>query len=166
MPNWCHSILEITGPEDEIKSIADTDLDFERILPIPTDLIPDTHDSFGMTEFQTQSNLAIHDYESWYSWCIDKWGTKWTPSNKEFAVQNSTTIHVTMDTAWSLPLELLKKVSIDNPHTTIHIIDCEEEAGFFVGDCKILNGKIIEDNIHEPSEEELQDRGMLCEDED
>jgi|APSaa5957512535_1039671.scaffolds.fasta_scaffold289039_2 hypothetical protein len=37
--------------------------------------------------------------------------------------------------------------------------------GFFVGDCKIINGEIVEDNIHEPTKEELQERDMLCEEE-
>ena len=65
-----------------------------------------------------------------------------------------------MDTAWSLPLEILKKLSADNPNCTISI-DCEEESGFFVGDCTILNGEIIEDNIHEPSRDEMIQRGMI-----
>lgn len=165
MPNWCYSILKITGPENEIKSIADTELDFEKILPTPADLIPDTYGTFGITEFQEQSNIATYGHKSWYEWRIANWGTKWNSSSKEFNVQDSKTIHMTMNTAWSLPLELLKKISKDNPGTTIQIVDCEEEAGFFVGDCTILNGEIVEDNIHEPTKEELRERGMLCEDE-
>ena len=73
MPNWCFSTLDITGPKDEIKSIAETQLDFEKILPTPADLIPDTYDEIGMTEFQRQANLAIHGCEYWYDWCVSNW---------------------------------------------------------------------------------------------
>lgn len=166
MPNWCHSILEITGPKDEIDSIADTKLDFEKIMPTPADLIPYTSDSFGMTQFQEQSNLATYGYESWYDWRLNNWGTKWNPEQPELTKRDSKTIDASMDTAWSLPLELLKKLSSEHPNTTIRIVDCEEEAGFFVGSCAILNGEIIKDNIHEPTKDELRERGMLYEEEE
>lgn len=170
MPNWCSSTLEITGPENEIKSIVDTELDFEKILPTPADLSPETYDKLGMTEFQRQANLAVYGCEDWYDWHISNWGTKWNPTSenrhKRITLVNPGKIDVELITAWSLPLNLLVKVSKDHPNTTIHIVDCEEEAGFFVGDCKILNGEIIEDNIHEPSQEELRDRGMLDEEEE
>lgn len=164
MPNWCFSTLDITGPKDEIKSIVATELDFEKILPTPVDLDSETCVCSMMTEFQRQANLAIHGCEDWYDWCVSNWGTKWTAENLELAMINDTTIQVTMDTAWSLPIPLLKKLSAEHPNTTISL-DCEEEAGFFVGDCTILNGCIIEDNIHEPSREEMRQRGMLCGDE-
>ncbi len=166
MPNWCYSVLDISGPKDEIESIANTRLDFEKILPTPTDLIPDTYDSFGMTEFQEQANLAIYGCKSWYDWRLANWGTKWNPDEIEFTQDTLKTIRASMSTAWSLPMGLLRKLSSDHPHTTIHIVDCEEEAGFFVGDCTILNGDIIHNGIHEPTRDELRERGMLCEDED
>ena len=162
MPNWCESILKITGPKDEIASIAATGLDFEKILPTPADLIPDTYDTLGIPEFQKQANLAIYGYKSWYMWRVDNWGTKWTAADKELSMSDPQTIHVIMNTAWSLPVELLLKLSQDHPNTTIQIVDCIEEAGFFAGDAKIQNGEIIEDNIHTPTKKELLDRGMLC----
>ena len=161
MPNWCHSVLEISGPKDEIASIAKTGMDFEKIIPIPADLIPGTYDLQGMSEFQIQSNEAIYGYESWYYWCIDKWGTKWTAYNKSFNVVDQTRIDVSMDTAWSMPMGILNKLSSDHPNTTIRIVDCEEESGLFVGDFTLLGGKIIEDNVHEPSRDELIKRGMI-----
>ena len=161
MPNWCYSTLEITGPKDEIKSIADTKIDFEKILPTPADLIPDTYDAFGMTEFQNQSNQAIYGCESWYEWHIQNWGTKWCAKITHME-QSDSTIRAEMQTAWSLPLELLKKLSVENSNTTIHVVDCEEESGSFVGDCKIFNGEIIEDSIHEPTKAELSERGLIC----
>lgn len=165
MPNWCSSTLDITGPKDEIQSIIQTNLNFEKILPTPIDLIPDTCVCSEMTEFQMQSNLATYGYETWYGWCIENWGTKWSANNVVLERFNDTTIQATMDTAWSLPLEILKKISVDHPNCTLNI-DCEEESGFFVGDCTILNGEIIEDNIHEPSREEMIQRGMIDEEDE
>jgi len=158
MPNWCFSTLDITGPKDEIKSIAATELDFEKILSTPADLDSETCVCSMMTEFQMQSNLATYGYENWYWWCVENWGTKWTAEITNLE-QSDSDIQAEMITAWSLPMEILKKLSADNPNTTIHIVDCEEESGCFVGDCKILNGEIIEDNIHEPSREEMIERG-------
>jgi len=110
MPNWCCSTLDITGPKDEIKSIIQTNLDFEKILPTPADLDSDTCVCSKMTEFQMQSNLATYGHELlWYDWCVENWGTKWPANNVELEVINDTAIQVTMDTAWSLPLEILKK---------------------------------------------------------
>lgn len=164
MPNWCHAELEIIGPEAEIKSIAETELDFEKILPTPADLLPDTYDNFGMTESQEQANIAIYGYKSWYEWRLKNWDTKWNANNKTLKVVNPTTITAIMDTAWSLPLGILKKLSKDHPKSTIQVVDCEEEAGFFVGSLMIQDGEIIEDDIHEPSTKELIKRGIIDED--
>ena len=163
MPNWCSSTINITGPKEEIQSVADTNLDFEKILATPADLIPDTYDEIGMTEFAKQSNLATYGYEDWYWWCVNNWGTKWSANNVVLEMLNDTTLQVTMDTAWALPLEILKKISADHPNCTL-CIDCEEESGSFVGDCTILGGVVIEDNIHEPTREEMIQRGMIDED--
>ena len=160
MPNWCHSTLEITGPKNEIASIIQTELDFEKILPTPEDLLFGTMSR--LSEFQRQTNIAVFGYEDWYWWRVDNWGTKWT-GNISDTHYSPEKINLTMDTAWSLPMELLQKLSVENPNVIIHIIDCEEESGEFVGSCKVQNGKIIEDNIHTPSTEELRDRDMLCE---
>ena len=104
MPNWCCSTIDITGPKDEIQSIADTNLDFEKILPTPTDLSPETYDKLGMTEFQKQANLAVYGYEDWYWWCVNNWGTKWPANNVVLEMFNDTTLQATMDTAWSFTL--------------------------------------------------------------
>ena len=165
MPNWCYSTLEITGPKNEIRRIADTDLDFEKIYPTPTDLHPYTDDTFGLTEFQKQSNIAIHGHESWYEWRLQNWGTKWSAQINDIE-KTDTVIRADMATPWSLPIEILKRLGKQNPNTVIHVVDCEEEAGFFVGSCKVQNGEIIQDDIHEPTKNELRKRNMPCEDDE
>ena len=142
MPNQCCSILEITGPENEIKSIADTELDFEKILPTPLGLISETDEDCETTEFQKQSNTATYEYADWYHWRLANWGVKWNPTNVKFTVQDPNTINVRMNTAWEIPFELLKKLSKDHPNTTIQIVDCEDEGGHFVGSCKISTEKL------------------------
>ena len=181
MPNWCYSTLKITGPKDEITSIAETELDFEKILPTPAELFPETQDDHetieypkdvkievpavsSFTEFQKQANRATYGHESWHPWRLANWGVKWPASNKELSMTDPQTINVTMSTPWGLPTEILQKLSKDHPNVTIEIVDCEEEAGFFVGSATIKGGKTVKDDIHDPTEGELRERGMMCDD--
>jgi len=167
MPNWCYSSIEFEGPENEIKEILKTEIDFEKICPTPKEL-------FNLEEIPEKTrisaekeNIKKYGHANWYDWRVANWGVKWNPTGKHktITLTSPTKINATIITAWGLPLVILKKISLMNPQTIIKIIDCQEEAGFFVGDCTILNGCIIEDNIHEPSREEMRQRGMLCEDE-
>ena len=162
MPNWCHTCLEMTGPKEEITSIAETQLDFEKILPTPADLIPETHGDYVMTEQQEQENIQKYGHKDWYGWCVDNWGTKWTASDRKMRRLDPQTIHATMNTAWSIPVELLQKLSRDHPNVEIKIADCEEESGAFVGSAIIKNGETVECNIHKPTRRELVKRGMIC----
>ena len=165
MPNWVFSVLEITGPKDEVASIAEIDFDFEKFLPIPADLDCGWPGKPDLTDSQKQANLAIYGHESWYTWCIENWGTKWSPSEvTQTMSDDGKTLDATMNTPWGLPMQALSKLSQNHPNTIIRITDCEEEAGFFVGSCAWLNGELIEDTIHEPTKRELIKRGMLDED--
>ena len=163
MPNWCGSILKIVGTKDEIASIAETQLDFEKILPTPADLIPETHGDYVMTEQQEQENIQKYGHKDWYGWCVDNWGTKWTASNKELHITNSKTIYAKMITAWGLPMKILQKISKEHPNTTIQIIDCMEESGAFTGNATIKKGEVIKCNIYKPTREEFVEQRRVWE---
>lgn len=144
MPNWCTVLIEFEGPENEINDIVASDLDFEKIIPIPKEL----------------NEIDSHD------WRIINWGTKWNPTREnkhnETTILSPTKMHVKLITAWDLPMGILKHISSTHPQTIVKVIDCEDEGGWFVGSCKILRGVVLENNIHMPSKEELRIRGMLC----
>ncbi len=188
MPNWCYITLEITGPEKEIDSIMRSGLDFEKILPTPKKLI--AHNSAlkelflrlvakirgdkwymevaHLTESQMAANLAEYGHEYWYSWRMENWGVKWNPKDGHNDIKRVSPVKIeaALITSWGVPLKILQHISRSHPNTEIHITDCEEESGEFVGSLKILNGEVVEDTVHKPTECELRERNMLCEEGD
>lgn len=154
MPNWVYSNLKISGPENEIDAIESIGMDFEKILPTPDDLMVEK-----LSEIQRIANVKKYGHESWYEWRCANWETKWTASDLKIKRVNSKILKVSMNTPWSLPLKVLKKLSADYPNTTICIVDCEEESGAFVGSVEWLNGKMIKDELHKPTKDELETRG-------
>jgi|APSaa5957512535_1039671.scaffolds.fasta_scaffold09246_12 hypothetical protein len=166
MPNWCYINLEFEGPESEIKSILESNLDFDAIFPTPMELLRLPEETSDEIKRMMISKYGSSD---WYSWRVTNWGTKWPVGDdlhKEIIQINSTRFEARIVTAWSLPTGVLKRLSSLHPQTTITMVDCEEEAGFFVGGYKILNGSIIEDTVHEPTRTELLERGLICEEDE
>ena len=170
MPNWCYSELEFKGSKEEIKKLFETDLDFQKIVPMPKEYDIPKKFTKSQVKKREKQNLKNFGSKDWYDWSLANWGVKWKPTkendHKEVTLQNPKKIYARLTTAWGLPLAILKKISVIYPSVTVNIIDCEEEAGFFVGDLTIKNGEITEDNIHEPTKAELKKRGMLCEDDE
>jgi len=166
MPNWCYSELQFEGSEGEIKKLFETDLDFEKIAPMPNDF--DTAElSKSEIKQREKQNKKKYGHADWYSWALKNWGVKWNPTrenqHKEVELESPTKITAQLTTAWGLPLAILKKISLVYSSVTVSIIDCEEEAGFFVGSLTIKNGEITEDNIYEPTKKEMIKRGMMDE---
>jgi hypothetical protein len=89
MPNWCHNVLTVTGPEAEIASFA------EKARPTPALKRREYEDSLHLPEVAAQSLeewFAKHygrqpltfeafapqpDDREWRSWREEAWGTKW-----------------------------------------------------------------------------------------
>ncbi len=79
MPNWCDNRLAIAGPPDvvmELVRLVDGDeqqLDFERLLPMPQDLLDGADDD---------APASIADgFPGWYLWRQEHWGVKWNASD-------------------------------------------------------------------------------------
>lgn len=91
MPNWCDNKIEITGKAEDIKTIYEAKMSFEKLCPKPKDL----------------------EGNDWWYWCIANWGTKWDivdedgDVNDNFALEmlNETTLKADFLTAWSPPCE-------------------------------------------------------------
>jgi hypothetical protein len=49
-------------------------------------------------------------YADWYNWSIDNWGTKW-PMSVHGYTYDSGAIHISGETAWAPPSELLRTIS-------------------------------------------------------
>jgi hypothetical protein len=89
LPNWCHNVLTITGPADELEAFA------EQVRPTPamkkrdyeldhrgrTDVPPFEQ---WFTEHYGHAPLSFaaftpqpEDGDDRHSWCDEHWGTKW-----------------------------------------------------------------------------------------
>ena len=131
MPNWCDNELIISGPRTELlkfieENTEETDdkyakryLYFEKMIPIP----PDEDDTID--------------------WAVANWGTKWDAQTKIYA-DNETELKFDIETAWSPPMEWVKKVSRFYPK--LHFQLKYGEPGMdFSGVYCIENNEILED---------------------
>ncbi len=123
MPNWNTAIFEVVGDKPIIDEILKTGFDFDKIRPEPEDIMeqPDVTVSYS-GQFQDLKSPA------WYQWRLKNWGTKWKPTEKNdhLVVDRVSDIKmvVTMDTAWCLPVEILKFLTLKYP---IQIIGTSQE---------------------------------------
>lgn len=161
MPNWCYNSLTIHGDLAERKRLADLVReekgdDIQPIVqytlgnayPIPEDLViravifsnEDTPEAKELQAKQ-EANLAKYGYRDWYLWCVDNWGTKWSPRVEEDAWNEESDLTTAFfDTAWSPPSELLKKISELFP-TLLFVNVIDEESNAFLG-CDAYQGGV------------------------
>lgn len=81
-----------------------------------------------------------YGYWSWYTWCIENWGTKWNASEVEISRESPTVLNVYFATAWSAPVQIIKKLSSICREIFLHV-DNEGDNSF---ECKISNNLIYD----------------------
>ncbi len=89
--------------------------------------------AFGVSRCLTRK--LIKEYktkfgaDNWYDWNVNNWGTKW---DVDATLQNETenTLEYTFDTAWSPPVDWLRKVAKQFPKLTFTMNYKEEGMGF------------------------------------
>jgi hypothetical protein len=74
-------------------------------------------------------NLYPYKNDWNYEWCINNWGTKWDVQWHEKTLLKNGIVYG-FDTAWSPPIEWVKKVCTDFPLLTIKVEYNEPGAGF------------------------------------
>jgi hypothetical protein len=86
MPNWCENSVTIKSDDQEkLQKLHDAMVAgnfLKSVIAIPEDLNNDKLSSFGGPDKDDkdalrQQMVEKYGYESWYDFCIDKWGTKW-----------------------------------------------------------------------------------------
>ena len=119
MPNWCQNEVTILGEEggakEEIKHFLETcfeegEINFEKIIPYP--------ESAPSREDQPEDFMERlkHPFAKWYNdfgydGCIEKWGTKWGPSQQDNDLSSyPDEIELRFDTAWSPPQGIHDKI--------------------------------------------------------
>lgn len=121
MPNWNEAIFEVVGDEPIIDEILKTGFDFNKILPEPEDIMeqPDVDIAYGGTNLKSPA---------WYQWRLKNWGTKWKPTTENNHLEldrvSDIKLKVRMETAWCLPVEILKFMTLKYP---IQIIGTSQE---------------------------------------
>lgn len=93
---------------------------------------------------------GIKNYEEcgyiyWKDFNTSNWGTKWN-CYQTSEWENNT---VSFETAWSSPVELIKKLSSKYPKVTIDLTYADEDSGSNTGILKIKDGEELEAEIPE-----------------
>jgi Ferredoxin-like domain in Api92-like protein len=150
--------------------IAPTDLVAYKQQPVRSD--KDISDPDWWTDLQEKSQTD----NSWYNWNIRNWGVKWdvaVSDNNEYPetymegpTENgeNLVVYYNFNTAWSVPIPALDKLSSQYPDL-LFTLSYEEETGWG-GEMEILRGQIISESEYENkcSECDSYDTLEYCED--
>jgi hypothetical protein len=141
MPNWCLNNLTITGPQADIQAFktkavghspweepeGEPDaLNFHSLVPVPEEVLKAGYESAG------------------YDWEMANWGCKWGAMNPTILDEWEGHVEYEFCTAWSPPIELLQRVSVQWPALVI-LLEYEEPGIGFKGIAK-FQGEIHEDH--------------------
>lgn len=148
MPNHCTNNLTCTSGKDIgtllkpylTKGKDEWFLDFNKIIPMPEGILKTVEfSSMGeITKERTpeerearekemellkKENMEKYGFESWYEWCVEKWGTKWNSydnwtfqdvnmdeEEKEGYMNLEDVYSISFQTAWSPPLPIVRKL--------------------------------------------------------
>ena len=164
MPNWCFNNVSVVTCNDTalaknqlnkfqeecfIKDKKgnlpeDIDFDFNKIIPMPESLRITSPAHNKEEEDIYKKNVYKYGHGDWYSWSIDKWGTKWNASSTYINDIQDNYFDFSFNTAWSPPIPLLKALSEKYPLLRFDT-EFEEEGVGFAGRiilCKEFNIKI------------------------
>jgi hypothetical protein len=118
---------------DDMEWIFNTDEPFNQILPMPDDILRD-----NLTYEQRKESNG----RNWYDWSVENWGTKWDAYNVRVQRLSDTSLYVMMETAWSPPIPIFKKLVelgfevsayyLDEGHMYIGQFECGEDFCFEV----------------------------------
>ena len=152
--------------DDEWKAIPEWNRlywDMNKLFPIPTELHETIAGGFGINEDGTKKpeqielekkqaeNIAKYGHKDWYDWANTNWDTKWGACNVDFDEnrfeENSTSIEIHWESAWSPAVGLVKNISAQFPELVFGM-HFTEEANFFAGYMVFHNGEIVAEGDH------------------
>jgi len=148
MPNWCSNTLIVSGLDidnfrDDVKD-ENTDLTFSSLIPYP-DFEGTKLDDLVYILSENQMKQCLFSSKGnfdWYSYCCDKWGTKWDANEIEFEQEDEQLIYH-FSTAWSPPVEWVKSVS-KWYRSTFELTGIEEGCDFWYH-LEIEDGIVIDE---------------------
>jgi hypothetical protein len=175
MPNWCENNLTVYGPKEDIKQFIkkakrkDTELSLKKLYPIPVGLrytvsgsdeakIPKTNSEIEkeieLKKLEQREKKLKEKYGAtdWYDWCVRNWGTKWDVKAELIEIDNNS-IEYYFDSAWSPPIEAIKKISRNYPELEF-TLEYNEPGMGFKGKFVTKNGYTLENKSSDYTEEE------------
>jgi hypothetical protein len=175
MPNWCNQYGEVRGSNKELKRFIEairieqteewkaipewnrTEWDMNQLFPIPTELHETVSGYVGEEKAeehrkQQESNLAKYGHKDWYDWANANWDTKWGACRVDFDEdtfdENSNSITLYWESAWSPAVGLMRNISEQFPELVLGM-HFTEEADFFAGYMVFHKGEIVAEGEHE-----------------
>jgi len=114
MPNWCNNSATITGPISILKELEEVQLSFQELFPCPKELLDTTAPAEYNDKDKAKLNEEKFGHSDWYSWQVSNWGTKWDLSLQSLDLEDNGDgtgfLNAGFDTAWSPPVEFMKKL--------------------------------------------------------
>ena len=127
MPNHCSNSLHLDGDFKHRQEFVDKNKGFDWADAEKRGTYSDLsfHAQVPMPQKHIKSHAKDKTNSDWYSWANKNWGTKWSPYDESVDHSNTYT-HYSFDTAWSPPMEWLKKVSRKFPYLKFNVTWAEE----------------------------------------
>lgn len=125
LPEMAHRLLFggskskyfINNAEDDQKRFSELSIDDQKEAAIGA--------------IQYQDNFVKYGHTTWYSWCVDNWGTKWNAYGT--GDKRDTENIIFFQTAWNAPIELISKLSEMFPKVRIELKYADEDSGSNTG---------------------------------
>lgn len=159
MPNWCLNELMLSGPKDLMEELAASGLSLDVLIPCPQEL----KDTTSPAEKKiAELNKKKYGYPDWYSWQVSNWGTKWDIGpidglEAEHCKDDLYEIRVSFDSAWSPPVEAMKKIYERFKDRGLNIwMEYFEPGCCFLGKVTTVDGEFIDECEEYSNSKELE----------
>lgn len=119
MPNWCENSVTIKSDDQEkLQKLHNAMVarNFLRsVIPIPAELDNEKLSSFGGDDKDEkdalrQQMVEKYGYESWYDFCVDKWGTKWDVEIDSPILEDGQ-LKASFSSAWAPPIGVYQELT-------------------------------------------------------
>ena len=118
MPNWTENdvtfVCKTKEGAEQLKLLLESKrekFDFNNIIPMPIELqgtVSGSENSKPDWQIeQSKELIEKYGHDNWYSWSIDKWGTKWNTVESEVS-QTENVLKYSFNTAWDAPRQIVE----------------------------------------------------------
>ena len=140
MANWCFNVLKMNNIDRILSTLNNNKyFDFGKFIPEPA-CEADCPEEYILDKNDT--TIIPRDdkpWFNWYKWRVENWNTNHNACDFEYVNENT----IRFDTAWSVPVPVIKTVSKQFPDEDI-TVSTRFEVGFGQTISTYRNGKIIE----------------------